>query len=87
MLGKDGKLWNWGLRLGVGKPSRLRQKFEAFVRPAVKRFPSLGFLIKSDIDHIDQTPHLLWELPAEVRRSLGTGPKNTTNNLTTTAHR
>jgi alpha-tubulin suppressor-like RCC1 family protein len=80
MLGKDGKLWTWGQRLGVGKPSTARRKFEAFVAPAVKRFPSLGFLIKSDID---QTPHLLWELPAEVRRSLGTGPKISTNNLIT----
>jgi alpha-tubulin suppressor-like RCC1 family protein len=78
MLGKDGKLWTWGLRQG-GQPSAARQKFEAFLAPAVKRFPALRFLIKSDID---QTPHFLWELPAEVRRSLGTGPNGATNNLT-----
>jgi len=81
MLGKDGKLWTWGKRLGAGKPSAARQKFEAFMAPAVKRFPSLGFLIKSDIDY---APHLLWELPPEVRRSLGTRPDSATNNLTTT---
>ncbi len=45
----------------------------------MKRFPALRFLIKSDID---QRPHLLWELPPEVRRSLGTGPKSATNNVT-----
>ena len=78
MLGKDGKLWTWGRRLGMGKPSAPRQKFEAFVAPAVKRFPSLGFLIKSNI-LIDRTPHLLWELPPEVRRSLGSEPKSPTN--------
>jgi hypothetical protein len=44
------------------------------------RFPALHFLIKSNID---QTPHLLWELPPEVRRSLGTGPNSVTNHLTT----
>ena len=78
VLGKDGKLWTWGYRLGV-KPSAARQRFEAFVAPAVKRFPSLGFLVKSDID---SPPHLLWELPPEVRRSLGTGPISLTNHLT-----
>ena len=79
LLRKDGKLWTWGVRMGAGKPGAVRQKFEAFVAPAVKRFPWLGFLIKSDID---RTPHLLWELPPEVRRALGTGPKSSTNNLT-----
>jgi alpha-tubulin suppressor-like RCC1 family protein len=79
LLGKDGKLWSWGKRLGAQNPSALRKKFEAFVAPAVNRFPSLGFLIKSDTD---LTPHLLWELPPEVRRSLGSEPKSATNNLT-----
>jgi len=37
---------------------------------------------KSAMDHIDQTPFLLWELPPEVRRSLGIGPDSSTNNLT-----
>jgi alpha-tubulin suppressor-like RCC1 family protein len=32
----------------------------------------------------DQTPHLLWELPPEVRRSLGTGAKGTTSDGTKT---
>jgi alpha-tubulin suppressor-like RCC1 family protein len=79
LLSKDGKLWTWGRRLDTGQPGPAWRKFEAFVAPAVKRFPSLGFLVKSDIDY---TPHLLWELPPEVRRSLGTGPDGSTNNLT-----
>ena len=81
-LGKDGKLWTWGKRLGLGQPSAKRLRFEAFVAPAVNRFPTLGFLIKSDIDY---APHLLWELPPEVRRALGTGSKDSTN-ISTTAH-
>jgi alpha-tubulin suppressor-like RCC1 family protein len=80
LLGLDGKLWTWGRRLGLSGPSATRQKFEAFLAPAVKRFPAFRFLIKSDID---QTPHLLWELPPEVRRSLGTGPNGSTNDPTT----
>lgn len=80
MLGKDGKLWTWGKRLGVDKSSA-RRKFERSIRPAVKRFPSLGFLIKSDIDRM---PHLLWELPPEVQRSLRTAPATAANNVTTT---
>jgi hypothetical protein len=79
LLGIDGKLWTWGKRLGAGQPSAARLKIQAFLAAMVKRFPSLGFLIKSDID---QTPHLLWELPPEVRRALGTGPKSATNNST-----
>jgi alpha-tubulin suppressor-like RCC1 family protein len=79
LLAKDGKLWTWGKRLGVEKPSAVRKKFEGLVAPAVERFPALRFLIKSDID---RRPHLLWELPPEVRRALGTGPSGSTNNLT-----
>ncbi len=78
LLGRDGKLWTWGRRLGMEKPGAARQKFEDLMAPAVKRFPSFDFLIKSDID---RTPHLLWELPSEVRRSLGTGPNGATNNF------
>jgi alpha-tubulin suppressor-like RCC1 family protein len=81
MLGKDGKLWSWGVRLGIRGSGGAWKKFEALVAPAVKRFPSLGFLIKSNI-LIDRTPHLLWELPPEVRRSLGSEPKSDTNNFT-----
>jgi hypothetical protein len=79
LLCKDGKLWTWGRRLGAEKPSAARQKLEAFLRPVVRRFPALVFLFQSGID---QKPFLLWELPPEVRRALGTGPKSSTNNLT-----
>jgi alpha-tubulin suppressor-like RCC1 family protein len=79
LLGRDGKLWTWGQRMGADKPSTARQRFEAFVASAVRRFPSLSFLIKSDID---EKPHLLWKLPPEVRRSLGTHSKGSTNDLT-----
>ena len=68
VLGTDGKLWTWGYPQGV--PSAARNRFEAFVYPAVRRFPALGFLIK---DEIDYAPRLLWELPPDVRRRLGTG--------------
>jgi hypothetical protein len=64
--------------MGVDEPGVLRRNFEAFVAPAVKRIPSLGLLVKSDIDY---SPHLLWELPPEVRRSLGPASKSATNNV------
>jgi alpha-tubulin suppressor-like RCC1 family protein len=79
LLGRDGKLWTWGRRVGWQRPGARRQKIDSFLFPLVKRFPSLRFLIKSDID---REPHLLWELPPEVRRSLGTGRNGVTNNLT-----
>ncbi len=77
LLGKDGRLWSWGKRLGVGKPSAARKTINHWVVPVVwPIFPALGKRIRSDLDRIDRTPVLLWELPAEVRRSLGTGPKS-----------
>jgi alpha-tubulin suppressor-like RCC1 family protein len=79
LLARDGKLWTWGERLGIDK-SRTPPSFQKFLANAAMRFPALHFLIKSNID---QTPHLLWELPPEVRRSLGTGPNSVTNHLTT----
>jgi alpha-tubulin suppressor-like RCC1 family protein len=78
LLGKDGKLWTWGERLGAGQPSELRRELEPVLGPVVRRLPALSFLIRS---HIDWTPHLLWELPPEVRRSLGTGPTSATNSV------
>jgi alpha-tubulin suppressor-like RCC1 family protein len=78
LLCKDGKLWTWGKRLGVEKPSAAQRKFQSILSQVVGRFPFLHFLIKSDVD---ETPRLLWELPREVRRSLGVGP-NSTNYLT-----
>jgi trimeric autotransporter adhesin len=78
LLAKDGKLWTWGQRLGIDK-SGVPPPYQQFLANIAKRFPPLRFLIKSDID---QTPHLLWELPPEVRRSLGSGPISFTNNLT-----
>jgi hypothetical protein len=81
MLSKDGKLWTWGWRLGVDRPGAVRQEFERFAAPAVKRMPFLGHLIKSDIDY---APHLLWELPPEVQRSLRTAPATAANNVTAT---
>jgi alpha-tubulin suppressor-like RCC1 family protein len=78
LLARDGKLWTWGRRLGAARPTAGRRKFEAFIAPAVKRFPSLRFLIKSDLD---LTPRLLWELPREVRRALQSEPGISTNNV------
>jgi alpha-tubulin suppressor-like RCC1 family protein len=68
LLSRDGKLWTWGRRLGANR-SGVRHRIESFLVPVVRRFPSLHFVFKSDID---ETPFLLWELPPEVRRSLGT---------------
>jgi hypothetical protein len=81
LLCKDGRLWTWGKRLDTGQPSAARLKFETWVAPAVKRFPSLGFLINSKTE-IDRSPRLLWKLPPEVRRALGSGQKGVTNNST-----
>jgi len=75
MLAKDGKLWTWGRRLGAARSSVARLKIDAHLAPVVNLFPALRFLQKSNIDKM---PHLLWELPPEVRRSLGTGPKSAT---------
>jgi alpha-tubulin suppressor-like RCC1 family protein len=79
LLGKDGKLWTWGGRPGFEQPGTARKMLDGLIAPFVRAFAGSRSLTKSGID---ETPQLLWELPAEVRRSLGTGPKNITNNFT-----
>jgi alpha-tubulin suppressor-like RCC1 family protein len=68
LLSKDGKLWTWGRRWGA-------ERSRVPLPPLARRFRFLNSLFVSGID---QTPHLLWELPPEVRRSLGTEPKGST---------
>jgi alpha-tubulin suppressor-like RCC1 family protein len=68
LLSKDGKLWTWGKRWGA-------ERSRVPLPPLVRRFRLLNSLFASGID---QTPHLLWELPPEVRGSLGTEPKGST---------
>lgn len=67
--------------MGVDEPRVLRRNFEEFIAPETKRIASLGFLIESGNDY---APHLLWELPPEVQRSLRTAPATAANNVTTT---
>jgi alpha-tubulin suppressor-like RCC1 family protein len=69
MLGRDGKLWSWGRRLGVGKPSAARRMMQHLLRPvemALWRYPGLGGRLGADLDRIDRAPVLLWELPPAV---------------------
>jgi len=94
MLAKDGKLWTWGKRLGVDPPRKLRRKIGDYVgnhpslvtwSPFVARTAN-SILYSTGLDFrseyvIDQTPYLLWELPREVRHSLGTRQGSFTNDV------
>jgi len=78
LLTKDGKLWTWGARLGLEKTSRMGRKIEDFFWPVAGRFrPLRAFYDRG----FDLKPHLLWELPPDVRRSLGIEPNSATNNF------
>jgi alpha-tubulin suppressor-like RCC1 family protein len=79
VLTKDGALWEWGVRVGSG-PGPARTKMGTLMAPVTRRFPDLGQLFEPTVD---QQPYRLWELPPEVRRSLGTGPGSPTNSSTT----
>jgi alpha-tubulin suppressor-like RCC1 family protein len=68
LLSKDGKLWTWGRRWGA-------ERSRVSLPPLLRRFRPLNSMFQSGID---QTPHLLWELPPEVRGSPGTQPKGST---------
>ena len=59
LLTKDGKLWTWGRRWGA-------ERSRVTLPPLLRRFRLLNSLFQSGID---RTPHLLWELPPEVRSS------------------
>jgi alpha-tubulin suppressor-like RCC1 family protein len=69
LLGKDGRLWNWGKRLGMEDPSPAQKKIRELMNWVFWNVPALDFLFRSDRD---EAPFVLWELPPEVRRSLGT---------------
>jgi hypothetical protein len=73
VLTKDGALWSWGNRLG-SEPSLARIKIQDILARIERRWPSLGHFFPPKIGvfelEVDKTPHRLWELPAEVRRSL-----------------
>ena len=82
LLTRDGVLWTWGQRLGSYGNPRAPTRWSRFLK-LVPNFLLRHFYRTSD-RIIDVEPHWLWELPREVRRSLGTNreaqrPTNSTN--------
>jgi hypothetical protein len=70
LLAKDGTLWTWGIRLGVPRPSPKLLQFKKVVNDFARKFvrrPLFGLAPFK----MDSVPYRLWELPAEVRHSLG----------------
>jgi alpha-tubulin suppressor-like RCC1 family protein len=84
LLAKDGTLWSWGTRLGSGRSPMGPPS----VRDFLNRISSILFkrrIFKSDDAIIDTQPYRLWELPSDVRRSLGTEvPKGSGQNQSPT---
>jgi hypothetical protein len=80
VLTEDGGLWTRGNRICTvqGAP---RWRIENFLAPLARHWTPLGNLFKPKAD---KTPYRLWELPPEVRQSLGTGTKGTTSDGITT---
>jgi len=77
VLTEDGGLWTWGSRLGT-QPGVARRRIGNFLAPVARHWTSLGKTFKAKMD---ETPYRLWELPAEVRRSLGVAPSIASNRL------
>jgi alpha-tubulin suppressor-like RCC1 family protein len=67
ILGPDGRLWTRGERLGAPTPSSARENLDTWLWPLVRPLPGLQFLLATEIDW---RPHLVFELPIDVRRSL-----------------
>jgi alpha-tubulin suppressor-like RCC1 family protein len=69
LLTKDGTLWTWGARLGASDPVWLME-LKAFVN---RTFGGLSRRLPFQLSEfpVDPAPYKLWELPSEVRQSLG----------------
>jgi hypothetical protein len=87
VLTSDGGLWTTGKRIGT-EPGVARWTIGNFLGPVARHWTTLGNLFKAKAD---KTPYRLWELPAEVRHSLGAGPPlaahDLNSNVTTDAVR
>lgn len=66
LLTRGGKLWSWGNRMGKGLTPTQRG-IRLFIDKAGKKLSFLYLFSPSVTDHV---PHLVWELPPEVRVSL-----------------
>jgi hypothetical protein len=70
VLTADGGLWTRGKRIGT-EPGVVRWSIGSFLGPVTRRWTTLGNIFKA---RADETPYRLWELPAELRRSLEAAP-------------
>jgi alpha-tubulin suppressor-like RCC1 family protein len=71
LLTKDGTLWSWGERLGW-QQSSLRQNVAAQWNRLRGLFSRRPRPVAGPLKVIDAQPYRLWELPADMRRALGT---------------
>jgi alpha-tubulin suppressor-like RCC1 family protein len=72
LLTKDGTLWTWGERLGAQvSPARLKLN-RRLNRWLDKVIHEGGFRFDEQSKVIDSSPSPLWELPADIRRTLHT---------------
>jgi alpha-tubulin suppressor-like RCC1 family protein len=79
VLTADGGLWTTGTRIGTD-PAVWRWRIGNFLGPVARHGTTLGNIFKAKAD---ETPYRLWELPAEVRRSLGAAPPVVAHDLNT----
>ncbi len=75
VLTADGGLWTRGNRIGT-EPGGIG----SFLGPVARHWTTLGNILRAKAD---ETPYRLWELPAEVRRSLRAAPPLTAHDLNT----
>jgi hypothetical protein len=80
VLTEDGGLWTWGDRLGT-EPVAASRIANSLAR-LLGHSTSFGDVFRGKVD---KTPYRLWELPPEVRRSLGAAPPPATPSLNTNA--
>ncbi|MEK6536228.1 MAG: hypothetical protein AABZ63_01940, partial [Actinomycetota bacterium] len=71
LLGKDGSLWSWGIR--VGEPARMPLLDQLRHHWARMTSSGRGFSFSHGSDYVhDMRPRFLWEPPASVKAALGT---------------
>ncbi len=71
LLARDGNLWSWGVRVGALEKSSFEQKYHSVMERLRSMAPGRHAPSVWSPIQTDASPHRLWRLPEDVRRSLG----------------
>jgi alpha-tubulin suppressor-like RCC1 family protein len=86
LLTKDGTLWTWGERVGSTSQPRAFEKLKDQWNQLMSRLLKRGYSGSGHQPKTDSAPFKIWELPADMCRSLAGNAAITNQSATNAAH-